>query len=105
MKRMAPLSPLEAGGPIRATVCLFGSFVSGPRFLRYETSLVSGFEFRIRVSFPKLKKKQFRIPFQNNELRRIRNSGGLRNSSPTKNPRRVSYPSFVSEFRKMNCSA
>ena len=57
MKRMAPLSPLEAGGPIRATVCLFGSFVSGPRFLRYETSLVSGFEFRIRVSFTKLKNK------------------------------------------------
>ncbi len=102
MKRMAPLSPLEAGGPIRATVCLFGSFVSGPRFLRYKTSLVSGFEFRIRVSFTKLKKKQFRFPFPEQRIAPDTKLGWVTKLKSHQKP----TSSFVSEFRiRVSCEA
>ena len=91
----ASMSSGKAGGPIRATVCLFGSFVSGPRFLRYETSLVSGFEFRIRVSFPKLKKKQFRFPFPEQRIAPYTKLGWVTKLKSHQKP----TSSFVSEFR------
>ena len=68
----ASMSSGKAGGPIRATVCLFGTFVSDFRidfrFRRYKSTLVSGFDFRIGLSFPKVEKKYFRFPFLSHPL-------------------------------------
>ena len=77
------------------------SFVSGPRFLRYETSLVSGFEFRIRVSFTKLKKKkQFRFPFPEQRIAPYTKLGWDTKLKSREKP----TSSFVSEFRiRVSC--
>ncbi len=77
----------------------YPSFVSGPRFLRYETSLVSGFEFRIRVSFPKLK-KQFRFPFPKQRIAQDTKLGWVTKLKSREKP----TSSFVSEFRiRVSC--
>ena len=67
MKRMAPLCPLERPGT-HSRDCLFvwdfrirTSFRLS--FRRYKSTLVSGFDFRIGLSFPKVEKKYFRFPF------------------------------------------
>ena len=76
------------------------SFVSGPRFLRYKTSLVSGFEFRIRVSFTKLKKKQFRFPFPEQRIAPDTKLGWVTKLKSHQKP----TSSFVSEFRiRVSC--
>ena len=70
----ASMSSGKAGGPIRAPVCLFGTFVSDFRidfrFRRYKSTLVSGFDFRIGLSFTKVKKKYFRFPFPKQRIAR-----------------------------------
>ena len=70
----ASMSSGKAGGPIRATVCLFGTFVSDFRidfrFRRYKSTLVSGFDFRIGLSYTKVKKKHFRFPFPKQRIAR-----------------------------------
>jgi hypothetical protein len=104
MKRMAPLGPLERPGT-HSRDCLFvwdfrirTSFRHS--FRRYKSTLVSGFDFRIGLSFPKVEKKYFR--FQNNELRGIRNSGRIRKSNPSKNPHPTFVWTFVPDFRTTN---
>jgi hypothetical protein len=89
------------------------------RFLRYETSLVSGFEFRIRVSesltrqLKNLKKNTAAVSFPVSEKM---NCAGNETQmpvgyetqvppKPTLSHHRSFVSSFVSEFRKMNCSA
>ena len=65
-----------------------------------ETSLVSGFEFRIRVSSPKLKKKQFRFPFPEQRIAPYTKLGWVTKLKSHQKP----TSSFVSEFRiRVSC--
>ena len=108
----ASMSSGKAGGPIRATVCLFGTFVSDFRidfrFRRYKSTLVSGFDFRIGLSFTKVRKNTFVSRFQNNELRgtRYESRVGTESQVPTKNHIRLSYglsyPTFVQRIQPNN---
>ena len=72
MPRMAPLCPLE--GPwTHSRDCLFVwdfriDFRIDFRFRRYKSTLVSGFDFRIGLSFPKVEKKYFRISFRKQRI-------------------------------------
>ena len=91
----ASMSSGKAGGPIRATVCLFGTFGSDFRidfrFRRYKSTLVSGFDFRITKVFffdfriRKSKKNTFVIRKSNPETKVLlyrRKRKSIRKSDP-----------------------
>ena len=115
----ASMSSGKAGGPIRATVCLFGTFVSDFRidfrFRRYKSTLVSGFDFRIGLSFTKVKKKYFRFPFPKQRIARDTKVGWVTRTKvksqqkPTSDFRmdfriRLSYNELLSLSQNLNLS-
>ena len=105
----ASMSSGKAGGPIRATVCLFGTFVSDFRidfrFRRYKSTLVSGFDFRIGLSFTKVKKKHFRFPFPKQRIARDTKVGWVTKVKSQQKPTSDFVWTFVSDFRTTNCLA
>ena len=105
----ASMSSGKAGGPIRATVCLFGTFVSDFRidfrFRRYKSTLVSGFDFRIGLSFTKVKKKTLSFPVsKTTNCEGYESRVGYESQVPTKTHIRLSYglsyPTFVQRIAR-----